>query len=194
MIHINLLEEYKELYYKETELNDTLNNKITTCITFLTIIGSALIILWTQFKNYTLGWYTIIYFIFCVIDTIMFMVCIAMFINAYSGYKRPTFPIKDIALQNTTILNQVSPDKKEEAMELLESIMAQRFINDAIKNRNLNIIKSKRHNRMIKTITVTFVITFIAFAINISIDYYESKYINNTVQQIHVQGGEINVN
>lgn len=193
MIHINLLEEYKELYYKETELNDTLNNKITTCITFLTIIGSALILLWTQFKNYTLCWYTTIYFIFCVIDTIMFLTCIVMFIKAYSGYKRPTFPIKDIALQNTAILNQVSPTKKDEAMELLENIMAQRFINDAIQNRNLNIIKSKRHNRMIKTITATFVITFIAFAINISIDYYESKYLNDTVQQIHVQGGEINV-
>ena len=165
MIHINLLEEYKELYYKETELNDTLNNKITTCITFLTIIGSALILLWTQFKNYTLCWYTTIYFIFCVIDTIMFLTCIVMFIKAYSGYKRPTFPIKDIALQNTAILNQVSPTKKDEAMELLENIMAQRFINDAIQNRNLNIIKSKRHNRMIKTITATFVITFIAFAI-----------------------------
>lgn len=193
VIHINLLEEYKELYYKETELNDTLNNKITTCITFLTIIGSALILLWTQFKNYTLCWYTTIYFIFCVIDTIMFLTCIVMFIKAYSGYKRPTFPIKDIALQNTAILNQVSPTKKDEAMELLENIMAQRFINDAIQNRNLNIIKSKRHNRMIKTITATFVITFIAFAINISIDYYESKYLNDTVQQIHVQGGEINV-
>ncbi len=193
MIHINLLEEYKELYYKERELNDTLNNKITTCITFLTIIGSALILLWTQFKNYTSCWYTTIYFIFCVIDTIMFIACIVMFIKAYSGYKRPTFPIKDIAIQNTTILNKVSPDKKDEAMELLEKIMAERFINDAIKNRNLNVIKSKRHNRMIKAITATFIVTFITFAINISIDYYESKFINDTVQQIHVQGGEINV-
>lgn len=193
MIYINLLEEYKELYYKELELNDTLNNKITTCITFLTIIGSALIFLWTQFKNYEFCWYTTIYLIFCVIDTIMFIICITMFIKAYSGYNRPTFPIKDIAVQNTTVLDQVCPSQKDEAMKLLENVMAERFINDAIKNRNLNVIKSKRHNRMIKMITATFIITFITFAINVSIDYYESKFINDNIQQIHVQGGEINV-
>ncbi len=32
---MNLLEEYKELYYKEIEFNDRLNNKITTCITLI---------------------------------------------------------------------------------------------------------------------------------------------------------------
>ena len=189
---MKLLEEYKELYYKEIEFNDRLNNKITTCLTFLTIIGSALIVLWTRFKSYTLCWYTTIYFIFCVIDTIMFITCIVMFLKAYSGYKRPTFPIKDIAIQNASILNKVSSDQKEEAMTLLENIMTERFINDAIENRNLNIIKSKRHNLMIKVISATFIATFITYAINISIDYYESKFINNTLQQIHIQGGEIN--
>lgn len=190
---MNLLEEYKELYYKEIEFNDRLNNKITTCITFLTVLGSALILLWTQFKNYNLCWYTIIYLIFCLVNTIMFGVCIKKFIKSYSGYKRPNFPIKEIAIQNMNVLNSVPKEQHNEVMKSLENVMAQRFANDAIKNRELNKIKSDQHNKLIKIITYTFIITFITFAINISIDYYETKFINNDVQQVQIQGGEINV-
>lgn len=193
MVTINLLEEYKDLYYKEVEFNDRLNNKITTCITFLMVLGSALILLWTQFKNYSLCWYTIIYFIFCVISTIMFGICIKMFIKSYSGYKRPNFPIRKIAIQNMNVLNSAPQEQQNEVIDALGNAMAQRFINDAIKNRELNKIKSDRHNKMIKMITYTFIITFITFAINISIDYYETKFINDNVQQIQIQGGEINV-
>lgn len=190
---MNLLEEYKDLYYKEIEFNDRLNNKITTCITFLTVLGSALILLWTQFKNYNLCWYTTVYFMFCMIDTVMFFICIKMFVKSYSGYNRPTFPIERTAILITNTLNTVPENQRENAKSILELKMAERFINDAIENRKLNDIKSKRHNKMINMIMATFVITFISFAINISIDYYETKFINNNVQQIHIQGGEINV-
>lgn len=117
---INLLEEYKDLYYKEIEFNDRLNNKITTCITFLTVLGSALIYLWTQIKDYNSCWYTCIYFIFCILNTVMFIVCIFMFFKTYSGYDRPTFPIKAIAIQNTNVLNSVKPEQREQANKLLE--------------------------------------------------------------------------
>lgn len=190
---MNLLEEYKDLYYKEVEFNDRLNSKITTCITFLTILGSALILLWTQIKNYELFWYTGVYLVFCIVDTVMFVICIRMFVKSYSGYKRPNFPIKEIAIQNMRVLNSVPQEQQDNIMVFLENVMAQRFINDAIKNRELNNIKSNRHNKMIKMITATFIVTFISFAINISIDYYENKFVNNNIQQVQIQGGEIDV-
>lgn len=190
---MNLLEEYKELYYKEIEFNDRLNNKITTCITFLTVLGSALILLWTQVKDYGLYWYTILYFVFCTVNTIMFFVCIFMFFKTYSGYDRPTFPIKDIAAQNTRVLNSVAPEQRDKANKLLEQKMAERFVNDAINNRKLNITKSEKHYRLIRMIMATFIVTFITFAINVSIDYYESKFVQEDIHQIYIQGGEINV-
>ena len=113
-----------------------------------------------------------------------------MFLISYSGYKRPTFPIRDIALQNMKVLNKVPKNETNDAIKVLENTMAERFINDAIANRKLNIIKSKRHNRMIKIISITLMVTFIAFAVNIAIDYYETKYINNNVQQTCTQGGD----
>lgn len=42
------LEEYKELYYKEIEYTERLNSKINMCMTFLTIIGSGVILVWSQ--------------------------------------------------------------------------------------------------------------------------------------------------
>lgn len=190
---MDLLQEYKELYYKEIEFNDRLNNKISTCITFLTIIGSALILLWTQFKNYELLWYTGVYLVFCIIATVMFCICIGMFFKTYSGYKTQLFPIKSTAIQNTTVLNSVQESQKNEAYEILELKMAERFINDAIHNRELNIKKNNRHRNLIKMITATFIVTFLSFAINVSIDYYESSQNVQETMRIYVEGGEINV-
>lgn len=49
------LENYKELYYKEIEYTEKLNSKINTCITFLTIIGSGLILVWAQLEEVDSG-------------------------------------------------------------------------------------------------------------------------------------------
>lgn len=49
---MDLLSEYKELYYKEIEHNERLNGKAVICISFLTIIGGGLIFLWTQIEDY----------------------------------------------------------------------------------------------------------------------------------------------
>lgn len=66
------------------------------------------------------------------------------------------FPIKAIAIQNTNVLNSVKPEQREQANKLLEQKMAERFINDAIKNRELNVIKNKKHYYLIRLIMATF--------------------------------------
>lgn len=191
---MNLLQEYKELYYQEIEFNNRLNNKISTTLTFLTIIGSALIILWTQFKYYELYWYTGVYLVFCIITTIMFCICIFMFFKTYSSSKKVRlYPITEVALQNSNVLNTIAKEQESNAYCILEIKMAERFINDAIYNRELNIAKNNKHNILMKMIMATFIITFISFAINISIDYYETNFIAEELQQIYINGGEINV-
>lgn len=193
MIITNLLQEYKELYYKEIEFNDRLNNKITTCITFLTILGSSLILLWTQIKNYQMLWYAGVYLVFCIIATIMFVICIVLFFKTYSGYGRHMFPIKEIAIQNSNVLDNVSKEQIDLAIKLLETNMAQRFINDAIQNRELNMIKNNKHRTLIKMIMTTFIVILITFSINVIIDFYEVKFTQNNIQQIHIEGGTVNV-
>lgn len=190
---MNLLEEYKDLYYKEIEFNDRLNNRISNCITFLTIIGSALILLWSQIKNYEILWYTGVYLVFCIITTLMFFICILKFFRTYSGYKTHYFPVEEVALQNMRVLNSTPDNQKDNANEILELKMAERFINDAIHNRKLNIEKNNRHRNLICMLMATFIMVFISFTINISIEYYETNYKVNEVQQIYINGGEIHV-
>lgn len=191
-IFMNLLEEYKDLYYKEIEFNDRLNNKITTCITFFTVLGSALIFLWSKLKDYEIDWYTILYLLFCIIDTIMFLTCIFMFFRTYSGYDRPTFPIRDIAVQNTKVLNRVTSSQKEEANQLLEQIMAERFIIDAIENRKLNKIKNRKHYILIRMIMATFIVVFLTFAISLLIDYYETNISKYIIHNLYICEKSIN--
>ena len=40
-IMMDILQEYKELYYKEIEFKDAMNNKIGTSITFLTVLSTG---------------------------------------------------------------------------------------------------------------------------------------------------------
>lgn len=184
---MDLLQEYKDLYYKEIEFNDRLNNKITTCITFLTVLGSGLIFLWSQIKNYQTYWYMGVYLLFCIVATIMFLICIFMFFKAYSGYNRPTFPIKSTAIQNTNVLTIVQSEQKDIAIEMLGEAMAIRFINDAIDNRKLNTTKSNRHKKLIQMIMATFLVMFIIFVINIAIEYYEIKTLQTNIQKEHIE-------
>lgn len=101
------------------------------------------------------------------------------------------FPIRDSALQNMKVLNEVDVKQKHIALEVLEMKMAERFINDAIHNRKNNIVKNNRHRTLIKAIMIAFIFSFIAFAINVGISSIEAY--NNANVQINMEGGETNV-
>lgn len=180
---MNLLEEYKELYYKEIETASRLDNKITTCITFLTILGSAQILLWTQLANYGPVWYTGIYLALCLLGTVMFFVCIGMFFKAYCGYEMYLFPVKAIAEQHADVLSRVAEGQKEQADRILEMKMAERFINDAIHNRQINAQKNNRHRRLLNTLLLAFAVTFLAYALGVFISFYETKTSEKTMQE-----------
>ena len=70
------LEEYKELYYKEIEYTERLNSRINTCITCLTILGSGVILLWSQLKDYRGMVQFVLYHGLCVLSGVLLCVCI----------------------------------------------------------------------------------------------------------------------
>ena len=45
---MDLLQEYKELYYKELELKENMSNKIGTSITFITFLCSGHMFMWNK--------------------------------------------------------------------------------------------------------------------------------------------------
>lgn len=134
------LEEYKELYYKEIEYTERLNSKINMCMTFLTIIGSGVILVWSQLGKASPSIYFWIYLILCIMSSVSFIICIIFFYKAYSGYEIHYYPIKE---------------------------MAERYLNDAIHNREQNRLKNKRHRRLIHLVAITFMILLVNFAVSI---------------------------
>ena len=198
MQRIDLLEEYKELYYKEIEYSERLNSKINICITFLTILGSAQILLWTQLKESNIIYYTIIYIILCIASLFVFIMSLFVFYKAYSKYNYCYFPIKDMALKTIETYNiaKTSQNPKKNSKKAdnhVYNMFCERYLNDAITNRNINIIKNDRHKKVVTYICICFILTIITFAIGIGIDYYETNFINENVQHIIINGGEVNV-
>ena len=188
---MDLLQEYKELYYKEIEHSERLNNKINTCITFLTILGSAQILLWTQFKNFEIKWYSILYIFLCAISLVIFVITIIRFYKTYSGYEYSYFPIKDMAIKTieTYQIAADAGDEKDYADKHIYNMYCERFLNDAITNMNCNISKNNKHKKLITFICISFIITVITFASGVCIDYYETKQSPPNAEKILTDGG-----
>lgn len=189
------LQEYKELYYKEIEHSERLNNKSNVSITFLTVLGSAQMFLWTQFKTFDCSVFSIIYLCLCIASLILFIISAFIFYRTYSGYEYNYFPIEDMAkasMETYQIAKDNQIDRKL-AEEHVYNMYCERFLNDAIVNRNANINKNNKHKKLTNTLCISLIITALVFMCGVWIDYYETKYIDNNVTHIIIEGGEINV-
>lgn len=196
MAKINQLDEYKNLYYKEIEHSERLNNKINACMTFLTILGSGQVLLWTQFKNFNLHFYSTIYICLCVVSLIFFIISSVKFYKSFSGYKYNYFPIKEMALKSIEIHNIANASKNANDIKLADdyiyNMYCERFLNDAIKNRKVNIEKNTKHKNLITMICISFIVTAIVFLYGVGIDYYETNYVDQNTSHVIIDGGELN--
>ena len=163
------LEEYKELYYKEIEYTERLNSRINTCITFLTIIGSGVILVWSQLKDFRDMVQFWLYLGLCVLSGVFLCVCIVMFYKAYSGYDIKYYPIKDMAItcRQTYELAEKGKIKKEQAAQHVKNMKCERYLNDAIHNRKQNTLKNNRHRRLIQWIAISFIILLFNYAVGV---------------------------
>lgn len=189
---MDLLNEFKELYYKEIEFSERLNNKINACITFLTIIGSAELFLWSKLNNYYLNIYSIMYISLTSISLIFFFICLYKFIKTYSGHKVHYMPIKEITIATIKTYEIAGdiPSRKKMADNHVENMFKQRFINDAIFNREVNINKNNAHRKLLVFIAITFICITIAYSSSMLCDHFSIK---NQIVQVEVEGGEIDV-
>ena len=163
---MNLLEEYKELYYKELEHSDRLNSKISVSLTLLTIIGGGIIFLFQEcVTHFSTSWHSIILSVLSLISIFKFIQCIYRFFKAYSGYIYSYFPVKgaknniDILLERTAEIE--NGDKI--ADHHIEAMMKRRFIEGALHNNGMNALKHKRHRELGDCIIFTFIIVVVTY-------------------------------
>lgn len=162
------LEYYKELYEKEMEFSNRLNEKIGTSITMLSIIGSGHVLLvseifpmvcpfniWNWISIFLLG-----------ASLIAFGFTLVCFRDAYSGYTYGHFPIEEMA---PTIACGRQRNMDDNATQTIRNRLSNQYRDGAIHNRKENIRKSKNHYRLNKMIMISFVVLAILFVLWFSV-------------------------
>lgn len=157
----DLLSYYKELYEKEVEFADRLNNKISNSLAILTIIGSGHALLISDiypiddpFKDFGL-----IVTLLCIASGLLFMRAMHCFWKAYRGFGYKYYPIKEMEENvHAVVLN---PELQEE----LETSIIDLYKDGAITNRDINRDKNDKQYALGSAMAISFVALLILFVL-----------------------------
>ena len=170
---MDMFNEYKELYYKEIELTVRLENRISYCLTFLTIIGAGLVLLITELSTIKCGILNVLYICLFIFLVILFFISSYFFYKTFFNHGYKYFSIEKMVETIDETIN-VTKDKEngtEIANKHIEDIFISKFKEDSIINRNLNIRRSEFYAKFITSISITFIFivaTFVYWAILIN--------------------------
>lgn len=153
------LEYYKNLYEKEIEFADCLNNKTSNSLTILTIIGSghALLIsdIYLLVPPLTDIWLVVT--LLCLASGLLFVRAMYCFWKAYRGFDYEYYPIKGMEESvDTAALNHALQEDLKESMTGL-------YKSGAIANRDTNRDKSEKQYKLGLAMAKSFVSLLILF-------------------------------
>lgn len=156
---------YENLYYKEIEFSDRLNQKCGNSIALLTVIGSGQALNASELlpiKCPLTNWDIIVTSLW-VISILCFVDALFAFKSAYSGYKYMYFPIQGMSL---TIDVAEKRGMGEEENKVIRDRLINLYKDAAINNRKSNLEKSQAHRRLNKAIIFAFVAVAVVFALH----------------------------
>lgn len=141
---MDLLQEYKELYYKELELKDSMSGKIGTSVTLITILCTGHMFMWDIMIRLDFVIHPIP-MIFLILEIVsVFYTCLSMY-NFYKTYFRYKYHlvsiegIRESIDNNNSLKNYFQPYQIQQANY---DMMCNTFYEYAIKNRKENIRKN----------------------------------------------------
>jgi hypothetical protein len=166
-MEIEKLQEYKELYYKETEYSETMNSKIGTSISIITLIGSSQIYIWTKIMSLEIiiSPLPIIFFIISLLSLITFVQLLYRFYKSYYGYEYNLFPVKDFLSFTYETYNLSEYYSTDELNSHIYNNMCKLFINNAIFNREQNNRKNINHKKLSTNIIKSVILVMFSYAI-----------------------------
>jgi len=163
---MDLFREYKDLYYREIENSDRLNGRISTCLSFLTIIGAGdVFIIKELVRQYPFD--SIASFTFlglCLLSFVSFLCCIASFIRAYTGYTYHYFPTTGIQefIADTHRRTRDRQNGQQIFDEYVEDSIGNLYIRCASHNMRENMRKGSQY----RVLTVWIIRTFFMILVN----------------------------
>jgi len=166
-MEMDKLQEYKELYYKETDYSETMNSKIGTSISIITLIGSAQIYIWSKIMSLDIiiSPIPILFFIISLLSLITFFQLLYRFYKSYYGYEYNLFPIKDFISFTNETYSLSEYYSSDELNSHVYNNMCKLFIENAIFNREQNIRKNIYHKKLSTNLIKSAVLIMISYAI-----------------------------
>lgn len=160
---LDKIEDYKEIYYKELERAECLKNKISTSLTLLTVIGSALIYIFNNVIKYSVGFEflpSLVAFCTC-ICFILFIIEGVLFIKAHtSTYKY--FPIKGFHEFEEQCENDSWENANEKA-KYIEDTKKDLYFRASVHNRVANNRKVDTLNLLYKFIIINLGVLLLTY-------------------------------
>lgn len=191
---VDILQEYKELYYQEIEHSERLNAKIGTSLTLLTVLISGEVILWIDMFPIQTNFFHLSYLTLCSFSMAPLIFSTKFFLKSYAGYDYQYFPIEKIKsnIEKSITHANTLEDGQNKLDKHISFIFEQKYSEDAIHNRKQNQLKSENQRRLTVWIMASFLIVVPSLALWIG-------YINpqNKAQkpiQVIMRGGEVMCN
>ena len=164
---MDLLQEYKDLYYKELDFKDTMSGKIGTSITLLTAIATGHIFMWNIMieLDIVLRIIPIIFFSIEMLSIGFAIISCYYFYKTYYKYDYRLISIEKIkqSIDNNMALSKIYTKKEIEQANI--SMLCDAFYEYAAYNRILNIRKSKYQLNLTTCETISIILLGITYVI-----------------------------
>lgn len=157
---VDLLQEYKELYYQEIAHSERLNAKISTSLTLLTALITGEMVLWSDMFPLNFTILHLLYLFLCSFSVAPIIFSVKFFLKSYAGYDYQYFPIekvKDNIQKSIIFANSLKNGQKKLDNHIL-FMFQQKFSEDAIHNRKQNRLKSENHRLLTVWIMASFLL------------------------------------
>lgn len=162
---MDLLEEYKELYYKEIESKESMSGKINTSITLLTILCTGHMYMWNIMVklDFILHIVPLLFLTFELVSVFYTVVSMVNFYKSYFRYSYNLISIEEldkIITKNNSLKAYYSQNEIDAAnYEMLKNT----FLHDTIVNRKENLRKNKNQVRLSSSIVKALIFLMITY-------------------------------
>lgn len=163
--HMDLLQEYKDLYYREIEFKDSMNTKIGTSITFLTVLCTGHMFIWDIMVdlNYILH---IVPILFLSTEALSVIYTVFSLYNFYKTYFKYEYHLVSAEKIEKAIAKNNSLSAHYSSKEIADAnycMMCQTFYDCTVHNRNENLRKNGHHIKLSSSLVkaiITLIITY----------------------------------
>lgn len=157
---MDLLQEYKDLYYKELETKNELNGKMGTSLTLLTIIATGHFFIWDNMVELSIVFHIIpILFLLLEVTAIISSLCSCYyFYKTYYKYDYRFVSIEKLKKSVDRNLSLFSTYTKKQIWKANVDMFCDSFYENAVHNRKLNITKSKNQLNLNICMIISFIL------------------------------------